>query len=101
MKAALPALAAFSGSLALVFAAPSAADENAFGTCPDGYTPTPAVLLPEDDKNGNGVLCVKFVDAHLNANDDPNGKKYECNGFPKPPSECAGEGDLFVRDDVL
>jgi hypothetical protein len=100
MKTARFALAAVVASLVvLVVAAPSAADENAFGTCPDGYTPTPFFVSPEDDKNGNGVVCVKFVDKHENIKDDPNGTKYECNGFPTRPPECVEE--VLVLDDAL
>jgi hypothetical protein len=102
MKTAIATLSVLGASLALlVFAGPSAADENMFGTCPDGYTPAPFLVSPGDDKNGNGVLCVKFVDEHDNVKDDPNGKKYACNGFPTLPSQCVGAGFLFVRDDLL
>lgn len=84
----------------LVVSGPAAADQNVLGTCPDGYTPTPAVLAPDEDKNGDGVICVKAVDGHVNTKDDPNGTKYECNGFPTPPAECAGVDSLLIRDDV-
>jgi hypothetical protein len=87
----------------LVPAAPSGADENAFGTCPDGYTPTPLLVAPEEDRNGNGVICVKFVGSHDNTHDDPNGKKYACNGFPTPPPECVSDpnGSFYVLDDIV
>jgi hypothetical protein len=86
----------------LALAGPSAADQNEFGTCPDGYTPTPALFVPPDeDKNGDGVICVKTVDDHQNIKDDPNGKKYDCNGFPTPPPECAGADSLLIRDDLV
>jgi hypothetical protein len=102
MKALASALAAVSAALVmLVLAGPTAADTNQFGTCPDGYTPTPFVVRPDDDKNGNGVVCIKAVDEHINGKDDPNGKKYACNGFPTPPPECAGAEFVFLRDDLL
>ena len=102
MKVVASTLSAVAASLVLlVLAGTSAADTNNFGTCPDGYTPTPFLFSPGDDKNGNGVLCVKFVDEHFNVNDDPNGKKYACNGFPTPPPECVGPGFVLVRDDLL
>ena len=81
----------------------STADSNAFGTCPDGYTPTPFLAGPEQDRNNNGVVCVKFVDSHLNVHDDPNGQKYRCNGFPTVPQECVNdpEGSFFIGDDII
>ena len=63
-------------------------DENVFGGCPDRYTPAPFIARLEADRNGNGVICIKFVDAHENVKDDPNGRRYRCNGFPVPPPEC-------------
>jgi hypothetical protein len=81
----------------------SPADENIFGTCPDGYTPTPLIAAPEEDRNNNGVICVKFVGSHDNTHDDPKGKKYRCNGFPTPPLECFSDpdGSYFVVDDIV
>jgi hypothetical protein len=102
MNTARFALSAVATSLVLlVMAPPSAADENAFGTCPDGYTPVPFVFAPDEDRNGNGVVCVKPVDAHVNTKDDPNGKKYACNGFPVPPPECADAEELLILDDAV
>ena len=87
----------------LVPAGSSSADENEFGRCPDGYTPTPFIVGPSEDRNGNGVICVKFVGSHDNTNDDPNGKKYACNGFPTPPPECVQDpdGSYYVLDDII
>lgn len=78
------------------------ADEGTFGECPDGYRPA-AFFFPEDDRNGNGVVCVKFVNSHANVKDDPSGQRYRCNGFPTPPPECMGdpEGSFYVLDDSL
>jgi hypothetical protein len=89
-----------SSFVVLVVAGPSAADENLLGTCPDGYTPAPFLLAPDEDKDGNGVVCFKAVDDHENIKDDPNGKKYACNGFPTPPPECTGADSLLIRDDL-
>jgi hypothetical protein len=87
----------------LAGAAPSGADENVWGECPDGYTPTPFLAAPQDDRNGNGVVCVKFVGSHENTHDDPNGRRYRCNGFPTPPPECISdpEGSFYVLDDIV
>lgn len=81
----------------------STADTNMWGTCPDGYTPTPFIAGPEHDRNGNGVVCVKFVGSHENVHDDPNGQKYRCNGFPVVPVECLSdpEGSFFLGDDII
>jgi hypothetical protein len=81
----------------------STADSNVFGTCPDGYTPTPFLAGPEQDRNGNGVVCVKFVGSHENTHDDPNGQKYQCNGFPTVPAECVTDplGAFFIGDDII
>jgi hypothetical protein len=78
----------------------SHADEDQFGECPDGYHPT-VFPLPQDDRNENGVVCVKFVNSHANVKDDPSGTRYRCNGFPTPPPECSGdpEGSIYVVDD--
>jgi hypothetical protein len=68
--------------LAAIAFAPTAApaDENAFGRCPDHYTPTPAFFSGED-RNGNGVICVKTKpNGDPILHDDPNGVPYECNG---------------------
>jgi hypothetical protein len=80
----------------------SNAEENPFGTCPDGYRPT-AFPLPQEDRNGNGVVCAKFVNSHANVKDDPSGKRYRCNGFPTPPPECVADpdGSFYVLDDSL
>ena len=82
--------------------ASNADDENPFGECPDRYTVTP-FPLPQEDRNGNGVVCVKFVNSHANVKDDPEGTRYECNGFPTPPPECERdpEGAFYVLDDDL
>jgi hypothetical protein len=87
----------------LIPAAPSGADSNIWGTCPDGYEPTPALAGPNEDRNGNGVICVKFVGSHENVHDDPNGTRYACNGFPTPPPECISDpdGSVFVGDDIV
>ena len=90
-------------ALAVLFpTSASNADENPFGTCPDGYAPT-AFPLPDDDRNGNGIVCVKFVNSHANVKDDPSGTRYSCNGFPTPPPQCIGdpEGTFYVVDDTL
>ena len=95
----LPAAAA---SLTLLISpASSAADENLWGRCPDGYTPVPFLAAPDDDKNGNGVVCIKPVGSHDNIKDDPNGKKYRCNGFPTPPPQCINAESVLIRDDLL
>jgi hypothetical protein len=80
----------------------SNADESTFGECPDGYR-IAAFPLPQEDRNENGVVCVKFVNSHANVKDDPNGQRYQCNGFPTPPPECSGdpEGAFYVLDDDL
>ncbi|HEX8647352.1 MAG TPA: hypothetical protein VF715_10665, partial [Thermoleophilaceae bacterium] len=70
----------------LVPAGSSNADENIWGRCPDGYVPLPPFDI-EQDRNGNGIVCVKFV-GHVNVIDDPTGGPYSCNGFPVPPPEC-------------
>jgi hypothetical protein len=93
--------AALVAAAVLVPASPSAADSNAFGTCPDGYTPTPFVLSPGEDRNGNGVVCVKPSPNGMNTHDDPNGKPYACNGFPSPPPECANVTAVLIGDDIL
>ncbi|HEX8646913.1 MAG TPA: hypothetical protein VF715_08410 [Thermoleophilaceae bacterium] len=87
----------------LIPSASSTADTNMWGTCPDGYTPTPLVGRPDDDRNGNGVICVKFVGSHENIQDDPNGTRYRCNGFPTPPPECVSDpdGSFYVLDDII
>ncbi len=85
----------------LVSPAPSAADENIFGRCPDGYTPVPFIAAPEDDRNNNGVVCIKPVDKHVNIKDDPNGTKYRCNGFPTPPPQCIDAESVLIRDDLV
>jgi hypothetical protein len=95
----LPVIAA-----AIAFGGPvssSGADENALGRCPDHYTPVPAFVVTED-RNENGVICVKFVGSHENTHDDPKGKKYRCNGVA-PPAECQSdpEGSFFVLDDIV
>jgi hypothetical protein len=81
----------------------SLAEENALGECPDGYTPTPWLAAPQEDRNDNGVICVKFVGSHENTHDDPNGQRYRCNGFPTPPPECVQDpdGSFFVLDDIV
>jgi hypothetical protein len=86
----------------LVPAAPSSADSNVLGTCPDGYTPTLFISAPDEDRNMNGVICVKFVGSHDNTHDDPKGKKYKCNGVA-PPQECQQdpEGVFYVLDDIV
>ena len=91
------------GAAVIIPSVSSTADTNAFGTCPDGYTPTPFLAGPEEDRNGNGVVCVKFVGSHENVHDDPNGKKYECNGFPTVPVECVSDpsGWFFIGDDLI
>ena len=85
----------------LIPASPSGADTNEFGTCPDRYQPT-VFPSPEDDRNGNGVVCVKFVGSHVNVHDDPNGQRYRCNGFPTPPAECVDDpdGTVFILDET-
>jgi hypothetical protein len=95
-------LSAAAASLTLLVSpTPSGADEDVFGRCPDGYLAAPFLIAPGEDKNGNGVVCVKAVDSHINAKDDPNGTKYRCNGFPVPPPECANAEFVFIQDDVL
>ena len=81
----------------------STADSNIWGTCPDGYTPTPLIADPEADRNGNGVVCVKFLANHDNVHDDPNGQKYRCNAFPVVPVECVTnpDGAFFLGDDII
>src|SRR3712207_7586784 len=60
------------------------------------YQPT-VFPSPDDDRNANGVVCVKFVGSHVNAIDDPNGKKYRCNGFPTPPRSEEHTSELQSR----
>jgi len=84
-------------SLAIVVpAAPSSADENIFGRCPDHYTPVPFIVAPFDDRNGNGVVCAKPYPNGTIVHDDPNGQPYRCNGIITPP-ECIEDTD----DDIL
>ncbi|HEX8741753.1 MAG TPA: hypothetical protein VF712_01335 [Thermoleophilaceae bacterium] len=98
MKKAWLALPIVAVSLAFIGpAAPSGADSNILGTCPDGYTPLPASFANAEDRNGNGVVCVKFVDGHLNQHDDPNGEPYDCNGNMGTP-ECP---IMAATDDIL
>lgn len=103
IRIALLASIATMAVLMLAPTAPSGADENAFGTCPDGYQPTPFLAHPDEDRNDNGVICVKFVGTHENVKDDPNGQKYSCNGFPTPPPECVSDpnGSFYVLDDIV
>lgn len=81
----------------------STADTNQFGTCPDGYTPTPFLAGPEQDRNGNGVVCVKFHPTGSTVHDDPNGQRYQCNGFPTVPQECTTDptGSFTILDDIV
>jgi hypothetical protein len=81
----------------------STADSNAFGTCPDGYTPTPFLAGPEQDRNGNGVVCFKMNPQGGQTHDDPNGTKYDCNGFPFPPAQCltAPTSWFWIGDDIV
>ena len=94
LPTALVALAIF------VPAGPAGADTNSFGRCPDGYTPTPFVLAQEEDDNGNGVVCIKFVDMHMNTHDDPEGQPYQCNGFPTAPPGCSPGNIALILDDL-
>jgi hypothetical protein len=76
----LPVIAA-----AIAFGGPvssSGAEEvPGVGKCPDHYFP---VLAPgiEDDRNQNGVVCLKFPDDRVEPiiHDDPQGQPYQCNG---------------------
>ncbi|HEX8065860.1 MAG TPA: hypothetical protein VF520_04980 [Thermoleophilaceae bacterium] len=77
-------------------AAPSSADENVFGRCPDSYTPMPFLAAPTEDRNGNGVVCVKPYPQGVITHDDPNGQPYRCNGIVPPP-ECIEA----ATDDIL
>lgn len=96
----LPAVA-----VAAVIAVPSgsSAEDGIPGECPDGYTPMPVFLAPDEDRNGNGVVCTKFVGSHQNTHDDPNGQRYRCNGFPTPPPQCITDpdGSFFILDDTV
>ena len=87
----------------LVPAAPGSADSNIWGECPDGYVPLAGGIGLEEDRNGNGVVCVKFAGSHAIVKDDPSGQRYRCNGFPTPPPECISnpDGSVFVADDFL
>ncbi|HEX8065858.1 MAG TPA: hypothetical protein VF520_04970 [Thermoleophilaceae bacterium] len=76
--------------------APSSADENPLGRCPDGYTPVPFLVAPAEDGNGNGVVCTKVYPQGVITHDDPQGQPYRCNGTTPPP-ECI----MFVVDDLL
>lgn len=82
----------------------SNADENIFGKCPDSYTPTPLVAGPEEDRNNNGVVCVKPYPNGIKVHDDPNGKPYRCNGLT-PPSGCVPStlenANALIRDDII
>lgn len=86
----------------LVPAAPSGADENIWGECPDGYVPVAGIFVDED-RNGNGVVCVKLAGTNAIIHDDPSGQRYRCNGFPVPPAECIADpdGPVFAADDAL
>lgn len=91
--------------IGLIAAAPgsSSADENVFGTCPDGYQATPFVAAPEEDRNGNGVVCVKPYPQGVKTHDDPNGKKYRCNSLT-PVAGCNftnGTGNALIGDDIV
>ena len=62
-------------------AAPSGADENELGRCPDGYVPVLFLFSTAEDRNGNGVVCVKpRPNGTIIEHDDPNGQPYACNG---------------------
>ena len=68
---------------AIAFAGPTAsssADENVFGVCPDGYQATPALFSQAEDRNGNGIVCVKTRNGKVIDKDDPNGAPFDCNG---------------------
>lgn len=79
-------------------AAPSGADENALGRCPDGYTPVLFLFSTAEDRNGNGVVCVKPKTGHVNDKDDPNGQPYACNGtFTLTNPDCWDD----VQDDLV
>ncbi len=42
-------------------------------TCPDGMGPVPVFLVPEGtkkDRNGNGIVCVKFADGGVKGGPD-------------------------------
>ncbi len=100
----LPVLAV----VGLIAAVPSSsnADENLFGRCPDGYTPTPFVIGPDEDRNGNGVICVKPYPNGVITHDDPNGQPYRCNGLdPLEVMECQAaseeDGNALIVDDIL
>ena len=95
LPAALVAAAIF------VPASPSTADEDVFGNrCPDGYMPMSSGLAQNEDRNGNGVVCVKPTNGQIH--DDPNGQPYACNGFPTTPPECPSAADtLLIGDDIL
>jgi hypothetical protein len=81
MKKAWLALPVVAVALAIVGpAAPSSADTNVFGRCPDSYQAVPLGFANAEDRNGNGIVCVKFVANHINQHDDPNGQPYQCNG---------------------
>jgi hypothetical protein len=93
--------AALTSLAILIPVAPSSADENMFGRCPDHYTPTPSLLAQEEDNNNNGVICVKPGPNGVITHDDPNGRPYECNGFPTPPPPCGISTDnLLIGDDL-
>ncbi|HEX8065859.1 MAG TPA: hypothetical protein VF520_04975 [Thermoleophilaceae bacterium] len=97
MKKACLVLPAALIALALVGpAAPSSADENQFGRCPDGYQPVPFLVSPTEDRNGNGVVCAKPYPQGTIVHDDPNGQPYRCNGLVTPP-ECIES----VTDDIV
>jgi hypothetical protein len=100
MKKAWLALPVVAVALALVGpAAPSSADTNAFGRCPDHYTPTPFLFSSTEDRNGNGVVCVKQEpNGNVNSHDDPNGQPYQCNGTGALDPNCSVTS---VVDDIL
>ena len=83
----------------------SSADENALGKCPDGYQPSPFVAAPEEDRNNNGVVCVKPYPNGVLVHDDPNGKPYRCNSLTTPVGCIAtsnlSDANALIQDDII
>ncbi len=102
-RALLPVIAV----IAVIGAVPgsSSADENPFGRCPDGYAPV-AFIAPDQDRNGNGIVCVKPSPNGILLHDDPSGRPYRCNGInPVEVALCEAttfdDANALVQDDIV
>ena len=84
----------------------SIADQNPLGRCPDGYQPTLFTAAPDEDRNGNGVICVRSYPNGVKDKDDPNGKPYRCNNLnPAQVIMCQEstleEANALIQDDII